>query len=89
MERDRDSIPQNPRRLRLDTRAGLIAGVCAGVARWLDTDVSFVRVAVLVSAIFLPKLVLATYLLAWFALDRAEDGRDFRRNSYARASLHR
>lgn len=57
------------RRVTLDSRAGWIAGVCAGLAAYLDTDPAFVRVAVVVSALFFPKLTIATYLIAWLVLD--------------------
>jgi phage shock protein C len=57
------------RRLGLDSREGLIGGVCAGIARFLNVDVSWVRVAVVVCGIFLPKLTVAAYLIAWLVLD--------------------
>ncbi|MGE0622958.1 MAG: PspC domain-containing protein [Pseudomonadales bacterium] len=56
-------------RIRLDSRNGWIAGVCAGVANFLETDPAFVRVAVAVSALFFPKLTIAAYLIAWLILD--------------------
>lgn len=56
-------------RVTLDSREGWIAGVCAGIANYLDTDPAFVRVAVVISALFLPKLTVAGYLLAWLVLD--------------------
>ena len=36
------------KRITLDSREGWIAGVCAGFARYLDTDPAFVRVAVII-----------------------------------------
>jgi phage shock protein C len=57
------------RRITLDSREGWIAGVCAGVARYLDTDPAFVRVAVIISALFMPKVTAAVYLIAWLVLD--------------------
>jgi len=57
------------RRLGLDRREGVIGGVCAGIARTLDVDVSWVRVAVLVCGIFMPKITVAAYLIAWLVLD--------------------
>lgn len=57
-------------RITLDPRNGWIAGVCAGVANFLATDPAFVRVAVVVSALFFPKLTIAAYLVAWLVLDR-------------------
>jgi phage shock protein PspC (stress-responsive transcriptional regulator) len=71
---DDRSTARFDRRLRLDADAGLIAGVCAGLARYLRTDVAFVRIAALVAAIFLPQLVLAAYLITWFLLARREAG---------------
>ncbi len=56
-------------RITLDSREGWIAGVCAGVARWLNTDPAFVRVAVIISALFMPKVTIAAYLIAWLVLD--------------------
>lgn len=61
-------------RLRLDARHGWIAGVCAGIANALDADPAFVRVAVLVTALFFPKLTIAAYLIAWAVLEK-EDAR--------------
>jgi len=57
------------RRITLDSREGWIAGVCAGLARYLNTDPAFVRVAVIISALFMPKLTIAAYLIAWLVLD--------------------
>lgn len=57
------------RRLRLDPHEGWIAGVCAGLANYLRTDPAFVRVGTLVTALFLPKLTIAAYLIAWLLLD--------------------
>jgi phage shock protein PspC (stress-responsive transcriptional regulator) len=48
MSRIRDHI-------RLDSREGWIAGVCAGIANFLRTDAAFVRVAVVICALFFPK----------------------------------
>jgi phage shock protein C len=55
--------------LRLDKKNGWIAGVCAGLANYFDTDPAFVRVGVIVTALFLPKIVIAAYLVAWLLLD--------------------
>lgn len=57
------------KRITLDSREGWIAGVCAGIARYLDTDPAFVRVAVIIAALFMPKLTAAAYLIAWLVLD--------------------
>ena len=57
----------------LDKKEGWIAGVCAGLARFLNTDPAFVRVGVIIAALFLPKIVIAAYLIAWLLLDERED----------------
>lgn len=57
------------KRITLDSREGWIAGVCAGFARYLDTDPAFVRVAVIISGLFMPKVTAAVYLIAWLLLD--------------------
>lgn len=63
------TIDRVRRRLRLDPRHGWIAGVCAGIANYLNTDPAIVRVAVVVAGLFLPKIVIAAYLVAWLVLD--------------------
>ena len=55
--------------LYLDKRNGWIAGVCAGIANRLGIDPAIVRVAVIVTGLFLSKLVVAAYLVAWLVLD--------------------
>ncbi|MEZ5559575.1 MAG: PspC domain-containing protein [Pseudomonadales bacterium] len=57
--------------LSLDPKNGWIAGVCAGVARYLDTDPALVRVAFIVTGLFLPKIAIGAYLVAWVVLDEA------------------
>jgi len=66
------------RRVRLDRRNGWLAGVCAGAARAVDTDPAFVRVGVVVLALFWPKIAIGAYLIAWIVLD--EDARDASRS---------
>lgn len=70
MYRRTDDVYDTHRRLTLDPREGMIAGVCAGLGRYLRVDVSIVRIVAVVAAIFLPKVVLAGYVIAWFVLDR-------------------
>ena len=55
--------------LYLDKRNGWIAGVCAGIANRLRIDPAIVRVAVIVTGLFLPKPVIVAYLIAWLVLD--------------------
>lgn len=57
------------RRVQLDRRNGWIAGVCAGIARALDTDPAFVRVGLVVVALFWTKIAIGAYLIAWIVLD--------------------
>lgn len=59
------------RRFHLDRKNGWIAGVCAGIADTLRTDPAFVRVSFVVSGLFLPKVTIAVYLIAWILLDDA------------------
>ncbi len=58
------------RRLRLDKDENWIGGVCAGCANYFGIDPAFVRVGTVVTALFLPKAVIATYLIAWVLLSR-------------------
>lgn len=64
------------RRCYLDRRNGWIAGVCAGAARSLQTDPAFLRVAFVVTGLFLPKIAVGVYLVAWILLDEAPAGPD-------------
>ncbi len=61
------------RRLLLDRDNGWIGGVCAGLARTLNTDPAIVRVATVVTGLFLTKIVVAVYLISWLLLDRREE----------------
>jgi phage shock protein PspC (stress-responsive transcriptional regulator) len=62
--------PGNRQRLGLDSKAGILGGVCAGIARAIEVDVSWVRVAAIISALFFTKIAVAAYLVAWLVLDR-------------------
>ena len=52
----------------------VLGGVCSGVSAHQGWDLSLVRVLVVVTAFFMPLVVLA-YGLAWLLLPEAEDGR--------------
>ena len=56
-------------RLGLDQEAGMIAGVCAGLARSLGVEPTWVRVAALIVALLATKLAVVAYLVAWLVLD--------------------
>ena len=65
-----EDLPTKGRKkLNLDSREGLLGGVCAGLARYLSVDPSWVRVGTLVTGIFFTKIVVASYLVAWLMLD--------------------
>ena len=57
----------SPRRLFRNQAAGRIAGVCAGIAEYLDTDVAVVRLAWIVLSIVPGGFVggLIAYIAAW------------------------
>jgi len=46
-----------------------IAGVCSGLARWLDWDVTLIRVGFLAGILF-HGLGIVAYLIAWIAMPR-------------------
>ena len=56
--------------LYLDKEHGWLAGVCAGIGRSLRVDPDMVRVTAVIAALFMPKVVIAAYLLCWLLLDR-------------------
>lgn len=47
-----------------------IAGVCAGIARYLGMDVTLVRVLMLVFAVWPPGVGLIVYLACWIIMPR-------------------
>jgi len=49
-------------------RDGKIAGVCGGVARYFDLDVTVVRVLWLLAAIFPPIPGIIAYLVCWVVM---------------------
>ena len=61
------------RRLELDRRNGMLAGVCAGIARYLDVDVTWVRIGAVITAAVLTKFALALYVIAWLLLDDRDE----------------
>ncbi len=60
------------RRLRLNKDENWIGGLCAGLGDYFGIDAAFVRVAAVVTALFLPKFMIATYLIAWVVLSRRQ-----------------
>jgi len=65
----KDFIRSVQRGIALDKDNGWIFGLCAGIANRLGTDPAIVRVAVLVAALFFPKIVIASYLVLWLIVD--------------------
>jgi phage shock protein C len=61
------------RRLTLDSRNKKIAGVCAGFARYLDLDVTLVRIVWMILVLVPPGLGLICYVLAWLIMPAEED----------------
>lgn len=49
-------------------RNGKIAGVCGGVARYFDVDVTLVRVLWLFAAIFPPVPGIVAYIVCWIVM---------------------
>ncbi len=60
------------RRLRLNKDENWIGGLCAGLGDYFGIDAAFVRVAAVVTALFLPKFMIAAYLIAWVVLSRRQ-----------------
>ena len=64
-----------PRRLERRKNEGNIAGVCAGLADYFDTDVTFVRLAWIVLSIFPGAVIggVVAYAAAWWLMPIATD----------------
>jgi phage shock protein C len=60
-------------RLELDRGNGLIAGLCAGIARYLNVDVTWVRIASVIGAVIVTKIAVAAYVIGWLLLDDRND----------------
>ena len=69
-------INRTSRRVHLDKDNDWLFGVCAGVANYCRIDPAIVRVGVLVTGLFLPKIVIAAYLVAWLVLDDRSAAKD-------------
>ena len=66
-------FPKPLRRSRVDSR---LAGVCGGIARYLDTDPVFIRVAWIILSIVPGSVLLGVlaYVVAWIIVPEAEPG---------------
>jgi len=56
-------------RIRRNRTAAIVGGVCAGLAEYLETDRTLVRIGAVVAGILLTKLTLLCYGVAWLLLD--------------------
>ena len=66
--------PRRLYRLRYDRK---IAGVCAGLAKYLDADVTLVRLAVVTGVILSGGMGLLAYIAAWIIMPVDESPRTF------------
>jgi phage shock protein C len=62
-----------PQDLMLDKRNKKIAGVCAGMARYFEMDVTLMRVIWLVGAIITGGLGALAYLACWIIIPKAPE----------------
>jgi phage shock protein C len=67
-ETPRVRAQQAPRRLFRLAYDKKIAGVCAGIAKYLDVDVTLVRILVITAAIMTGGLVILAYIAAWIVM---------------------
>ena len=47
--------------------------MCAGIARYFDVDVTWVRIASVVGAVVVTKVAIAAYVIGWLLLDDRND----------------
>lgn len=57
------------RKTALNKDKAWIFGICARLADYLKLDPAIVRVIGIVGALFMPKIMVAGYLLAWLILE--------------------
>lgn len=83
-------VPPVPRRLTRVREEGKIAGVCAGIAEYLDADVTLVRLAWVILSILPGVLIggLIAYAAAWLLMPVAgpQDRRPFTGKRLARSA---
>ena len=79
-----------PRALRRSTDGRVVAGVAAGLARYLGTDPVVLRVAFVALALLPPGIGLVAYLVSWIVIPSegapAQGGADAARNAPAVAT---
>jgi phage shock protein C len=67
-----EGMPLGHTRLRRDMQNKRVAGVCAGLARYLNTDVTLIRIILLTLALGFGTGVVA-YIIAWIAMPKDID----------------
>lgn len=68
-----------------DSTNGILFGVCAGVAEWLGISRLWVRIAAVLSMVFLGGTPILAYFVAALVLSNRPVGRQDRYDRYARA----
>lgn len=63
--------PTGPKRLTRNREDKMVAGVCGGLARYLDVDVTVVRVLMAVALVVGFPITGILYLVAWALMPRA------------------
>ena len=62
------------KKLYRDPSRGKIAGICAGVADHYGWEVWLVRIVAITALIFISKITLIVYIVAWVVLEKAPKG---------------
>ena len=56
-------------KVNLNNEDAWIFGVCAGLADYISLDPAIIRVATIVAGLFMPKIMVGSYLVAWLILN--------------------
>lgn len=63
-------MPTSGKRVYRNLDNAVVAGVCSGVAKYLDVDAIWVRGAAVIAMLMMPAVTLLAYLAAVFLLPR-------------------
>ena len=66
----RPFVGPEPRQLTRSIYDKKVAGVCAGVAKYLDVDVTVVRLVWLILTFFPPSVGLIAYIIGWIVMPK-------------------
>jgi len=66
---EQNSDAHQQRKLCLNRENAWGLGVCAGIADYFSLDPALIRVGAIVGAMFMPKTLIAAYLVSWLVLD--------------------